>query len=276
MTVAVVALMIAIIGYVAWRRARDRDRVERSEPAQAIVVGYSQRLMPSDTDDSNERELNYWRLNAVFEFETPDGRTIRAAHPTEYVVGSNRYPLCHTGQSVSIRYDPENPERAFLPLDGNPPRAISESDRPRLHPIGELAQRLTTAVAETPYRIVGLDTRFGSLEVTIELDLANERWWPLYRRFGLTRTFSLRAVANPSTGRITTTVHQSKLHWPTDPISGRPTPRAGAVVAQLNREFGKRRRVEEFGDDPEILHSFTAIEATGWLWRQVRLDGGRR
>jgi len=133
-----------------------------------------------------------------------------------------------------------------------------------------LSSRLRTRAADTPYEIV--PTAQGC---TVRLDLADERWWDLYRTYGVRHAFSIDATVHGET--VAATVTLFGLRWVPGDTPERPVPVVTPPGTVLEKEFGSEGRAIEFSDAaPGTIHSFTAIEATGWLWRQVNAAGLKR
>lgn len=138
------------------------------------------------------------------------------------------------------------------------------SDRETRPGTGELTRRLVAASAETPYDVQPTATGF-----VVRLDLADERWWPLMHRYDVRRAFQIDATVDDESGTVETTTTLYGLAWQAG-AQGREVPVVATAGMVLEKEFGKEGRVVEFGDTDEgAIHSCSAIEAAGWIWREV-------
>ena len=138
----------------------------------------------------------------------------------------------------------------------------------------QLLAHLNAAATSTPYAIAVLENRFGRVEFTIELDLKSERWRSSYEECGLDRTFRIRVRVIEPGQRLETSVQLSSLSRQPDPLTGRQLLVAADPIGPRPYEpFGSNGRILEFGEKSDRTHSFTAIEAVGWLRRESEMRG---
>lgn len=255
-----------------WRRGR-------FEPVTATVVGHRQTYV------RQEENPNYWQLLTVFEFETADGVPQRAECPAAYTTDRGDYPRFHTGERVEIGYDLHSPQQIAVdqpkPITFDTLRAwmlptwlwreLYDERQPRT--TSELLAHLHAASADTPYRITDRENRFGRAEFIIELDSANGRWRPIFERHGFGQPFLIRGWVRSGSTRIEAFTQLTPMATSFDPPVSRWPSMSNAVAAQFDRDFGRAGRIAEFGDRPDQLHSFSAIEALGWLWRESHAMG---
>lgn len=262
----VVGAWIARRAWLAWQGRRRFIRV------LATVVGHRQRFVRLDENP------NYWQLLTVFEFQTSDEWNRRAECPADYTTDRGSYPRFYSGERVWIRCDPQSPDRIRLDradrsLAGSVASGILSTwlwrelfDRPPTVTPDQLLSHLATASASTPYVITVRENRFGRIEFTIELDLDNEQWRSVFERYPFPHTFLIRARVHPLPGRIDATVQLPDSPPPVDRVGATPQNR-------LEQDFLRAGRIAEFGERPDHVHSFSAIEALGWLWREAHTVG---
>ncbi|MQA77079.1 MAG: hypothetical protein GEV10_01120 [Streptosporangiales bacterium] len=129
---------------------------------------------------------------------------------------------------------------------------------------GTLTQRLVAASADTPYDVQPTPTGF-----VVRLDLADERWWELMHRYDVRRAFVIDARVDEESGTVETTTTLFGVAWQSG-AQGREVPVVATAGTVLEKEFGHEGRVVEFGDaDNGAIHSCSAVEAAGWIWREV-------
>lgn len=96
-------------------------------------------------------------------------------------------------------------------------------------PISELQALVASAAQNTPYTVRSTEKGFD-----VELDVADARWWEVFRRAGLHSTFRWRVAEHPS--YITITDQQRNLTW-----SVGPTVASAGLSAQSGRIFSFAR-----------------------------------
>lgn len=138
------------------------------------------------------------------------------------------------------------------------------SDQETRPDTGTLTRRLVAASADTPYDVLPTATGF-----VVRLDLADERWWDLMHRYDVRRAFAIDATVDAESGTVETTTTVFGVAWQPGE-HGREVPVVATAGTVLEKEFGDEGRVVEFGDaSGDAIHSCSAVEAAGWMWREV-------
>ena len=106
---------------------------------------------------------------------------------------------------------------------------MAETTRSGDAPVSELQALVTSAAQDTPYTVRSTQKGFD-----VELNVADERWWEVFRRAGLQSTFRWRVTEHPS--YITITDQQRNLTW-----SVGPKVASAALSGQTGRIFSLAR-----------------------------------
>lgn len=272
---AVVLVAVCLGGWIGWIVVRDWHIRHRYVRVLATVTGHRQRLEPRD-EDTPER----WNLWALFDFTTRDSLTVRGECRAWERVRQDRYPRFHTGEQVWIRYHPLEPSRIALEpepllnrllLNWLARRMAGPADGPS---IAGLLTHLGAAVKSTPYSITVHDSSTRG-DFTLELDLSNRELMSAVERHEIRHSFRIVVTVDRVMASVTMVSTRSELRREADRRTGRWILVADRSERTHGREFTHEKRILEFGEHPEELHSYTLIEASSWLRREARAGGFR-
>ena len=140
-----------------------------------------------------------------------------------------------------------------------------------------LISQIIINAQETPYTITETDKGF-----TLSLDIVDAKWYTLFYKQGLKKTFMVDVALDESSKKATTNDQLYELNWEAGAGGSNPRPHVGArinlqqgevVSYQSHKEFG----ASESGDVGKVVdYKFDSREAKEWLNSQLSSAGWSR